>query len=166
MWPYYNSRIIAYIHAGEQVLIKARIGDWYRVHLLPDERGMIKSGFIHKSVLLDQREVKLEELGAFAIELKPENESGFSGELVSLKFKDADIRDVIICLCSIGRLNVVFDPDVSGKITLSLQDVPWDQALDVILKTFRLGKVIQGNVLRTAKRDTLLKKQEPISSIP
>lgn len=158
MWPYNNSRIIADIYAGDEVLIKARIGDWYRIHLLPDERGIIKSGFIHKNILIDQKEFPVEELGSFAIELKPEKEAGFSGDLVSIKFKDADIRDVIICLCSIGRLNVVFDPDVSGKITLNLHDVPWDQALDVILKTNHLGKEIQGNVLRAAKRETLLKK--------
>jgi len=157
MWPYKKSRIIAHIPAGGEVLIKARIGDWYRIHLIPDERNMIKSGFIHKNVLLDQKETQLEELVAFAIELNPESEPGFSGELVSLKFKDADIRDVIICLCSIGRLNVVFDPDVAGKITLRLQDVPWDQALDVILKTLHLGKDIQGNVLRAAKIENLLK---------
>lgn len=159
MWPDNNSRIISTIHAGEEVLIKARIGDWYRVHLLPDFRGIIKSGFIHKSVFLDQKEEELKELGAFAIEMKHREESNFSGEIVSLKFKDADIRDVIICLCSIGHMNVVFDPDVSGKITLSLHDVPWDQALDLILKTNHLGKEIQGNVLRAAKRDTLIKKQ-------
>jgi type II secretory pathway component HofQ len=155
MWPDKRSRIIAHIAAGDEVLIKARIGEWYRVHLLPDKRGIIKSGFIYKNVLMDQKDIHLEELGAFAIELKSKKEVGFSGELVSLKFKDADIRDVIICLCSIAQMNVVFDPDVSGKITLSLHDVPWDQALDVILKTNHLGKEIQGNVLRAAKRDTL-----------
>ena len=159
MWPDKQSRSIAHITAGDEVLIKARIGEWYRVHLLPDERGIIKSGFIHKNLLLDQKDIQLDELGAFTIELKPEKKVGFSGELVSMKFKDVDIRDVIICLCSIGRLNVVFDPDVSGKITLNLHDVPWDQALDVILKTNHLWKEIQGNVLRTAKRDTLIKKQ-------
>ncbi len=158
MWPYKDSRVITHLSRDEEVLIKARIGDWYRVHLLPDDRGMIKSGFIHKNVLSDRKEKKLKKLGAFAIEINPESEPGFSGELVSLKFKDADIRDVILCLCSIGRLNVVFDPDVSGKTTLSLHDVPWDQALDVILKTNHLGKEIKGNVLRAAKRDTLLKK--------
>jgi len=54
-------------------------------------------------------------------------EEKYSGEIISLKFKDADLRDVILFLADFAGLNVIFDPEVRGTITLNLQDVPWDQ---------------------------------------
>jgi type IV pilus assembly protein PilQ len=59
-------------------------------------------------------------------------------------------------------LNVIFDPEVRGTITLNLQDVPWDQALEIILKQHKLGKVIEGNVLRIAPVDVLSREDEEV----
>ncbi len=87
-------------------------------------------------------------------------EEAYSGEIVSLKFKDADLRDVVLYLADFADLNVVFDPDVKGIVTCNLTDVPWDQALDIVLRNNKMGKVIEGNVLRIAPMGTLTKEDE------
>jgi type IV pilus secretin PilQ/predicted competence protein len=84
----------------------------------------------------------------------------YSGEIISMKFKDADLRDVILYLGHFAGLNVVFDPDVRGTVTCDLQDVPWDQALDIILRLNKMGKTIDGNVLRIAPMAVLTREDE------
>ncbi len=84
----------------------------------------------------------------------------YSGDLISLKFKDADLRDVVLYLAEFASLNVVFDPDVRGTVTCNLQDVPWDQALDIVLRQNKMGKTIEGNVLRIAPIGVLTREEE------
>ncbi len=79
----------------------------------------------------------------------------YTGEPISLNFRDADIRDVIRLFADFTGLNFVVDPDVSGRITIVLHDVPWDQALDIILKNNGLGKVYELNVVRVATNQKL-----------
>ena len=86
----------------------------------------------------------------------------YAGEIISLKFKDADLRDVILYLGHFAGLNVVFDPDVRGTVTCDLQDVPWDQALDIILKLNKMGKTLEGNVLRIAPMAVLTREDEEL----
>ncbi len=89
-----------------------------------------------------------------------ENDQQYSGELISPRFKDADIRDVILSIGHFVDLNVVFDPDVSGTVTCDFTDVPWDQFIDIVLKQNKLGKTIEGNVLRVAPIGVLTREQE------
>ncbi len=63
----------------------------------------------------------------------------FTGEPVSLDFQNADLRAVLRTFARISGLNVVIDPQVDGVVDVFLTDIPWDQALDVILRTNRLG---------------------------
>jgi type IV pilus assembly protein PilQ len=79
----------------------------------------------------------------------------YSGELVSLELKDADLKDFFRLIGELSGLNIVLDPDVKGVLTIFLNDVPWDQALDVVLKNNSLGKQLEGNVLRIASNATL-----------
>jgi len=72
----------------------------------------------------------------------------YKGQKVSLEFKDADIRDVIRILAEVSGMNFVVDPKVKGTVTLRLRNVPWDKALDVILKTNRLGKIEEDGIIR------------------
>ena len=72
----------------------------------------------------------------------------YTGEPISLDLKDADIRDVLLTFSKLARLNMVIDPDVRGSVTVRLEDVPWDQALEVILKVNGLGYVLEGNIVR------------------
>jgi type IV pilus secretin PilQ/predicted competence protein len=83
----------------------------------------------------------------------------FTGEPISLELKDADIKDVLRTFAKITGLNVVVDPDVSGSVTVNLENVPWDQALDIILKINRLGYTVENNVLRVARMDRLTQEK-------
>jgi type IV pilus secretin PilQ/predicted competence protein len=83
----------------------------------------------------------------------------FTGEPISLELKDADIKDVLRTFAKITGLNVVVDPDVSGSVTVNLVDVPWDQALDIILRINRLGYAVENNVLRVAKMERLTQEK-------
>ena len=67
---------------------------------------------------------------------------------------------MVLYLADFAGLNVVFDPGVRGSVTVDLEDVPWDQALDLILKINKMGKIIEGNVLRIAPIDILTEEQK------
>jgi type IV pilus assembly protein PilQ len=77
-------------------------------------------------------------------------ERQYTGELISLDFKDGDIQDIFRLFADISGLNIVVQPGVTGRITLKLVEVPWDQALELILKTNKLGYAVEGNVIRIA----------------
>jgi len=86
--------------------------------------------------------------------------SKYSGEMISPKFKDADLRDVVLWLAERVSLNVTFDPEVRGRVTGTFVDVPWDQYLDIILKNNKLGRVLEGNVLRIAPLNVLAEEEK------
>jgi len=74
-----------------------------------------------------------------------------AGETISLDLKDADLKDVLRTFAQLARLNIAIDPEVKGSVTVRLHDVPWDQALAVILQVNGLGYVLEGNVLRVGE---------------
>jgi type IV pilus secretin PilQ/predicted competence protein len=74
----------------------------------------------------------------------------FTGHPISLDFKDGDLQDIFRLFADISGLNIVVNPGVAGKVTLKLNEVPWDQALDLILKANGLGYTLEGNVIRIA----------------
>jgi type IV pilus assembly protein PilQ len=84
----------------------------------------------------------------------------FTGEPISVNLKDVDLKDFFRLIHEISGLNVVLDPDVKGNLTIVLDDVPWDQALDIVLKNNDLTRQLDGNVLRIATVDTLRKEAE------
>jgi type IV pilus assembly protein PilQ len=84
----------------------------------------------------------------------------FTGEPISVDLKDVDLRDFFRLIHEISGLNVVVDPNVKGSLTIDLSDVPWDQALDIVLKNNDLEKQLDGNVLRIATQATLRKEAE------
>jgi len=79
----------------------------------------------------------------------------YVGEPISLNLKDADIKDVLRSFAEISGLNVVVQPGVRGTVTVSLEAVPWDQALEQILKINNLGYELDGNIMRIAPRSVL-----------
>ena len=81
------------------------------------------------------------------VELKEEDEFGYSGERLSLNFQKIDVRSALQVIADFTGLNIVTSDTVKGSLTLRLQDVPWDQALDLILKTKGLAKREKGNVV-------------------
>jgi len=84
----------------------------------------------------------------------------YSGRRISLDFKDVDIADVLRLIAEVSDLNVIAGDEVAGKVTIRLVDVPWDQALDIILLTKGLGFMRIGNVLRIAPNDVIAQEEE------
>jgi type IV pilus assembly protein PilQ len=84
----------------------------------------------------------------------------YTGEPISVNLKDVDLKDFFRLIHEISGLNVVLDPDVKGNLTIVLDDVPWDQALDIVLKNNTLSRQLDGNVLRIATMETLRKEAE------
>jgi type IV pilus assembly protein PilQ len=84
----------------------------------------------------------------------------YSGRRISLDFKDVEVDDVLRLIAEVSELNVIAGDEVNGQVTIRLVDVPWDQALDVILLTKGLGFVRVGNVLRIAPNDVLKTEEE------
>jgi type IV pilus assembly protein PilQ len=74
----------------------------------------------------------------------------YFGEPISMSLKDADVREVLRSFARISGLNVVIQPGVKGTVTVELESVPWDQALDQILKINNLGYELDGNIMRIA----------------
>ncbi|MGC2184311.1 MAG: AMIN domain-containing protein, partial [Terriglobales bacterium] len=84
----------------------------------------------------------------------------YTGEPISVNLKDVDLKDFFRLIHEISGLNVVLDPNVKGTLTIVLDDVPWDQALDIVLKNNDLSRQLEGNVLRIATVDTMRKEAE------
>ena len=84
----------------------------------------------------------------------------YTGEPISVNLKDVDLKDFFRLIHEISGLNIVLDPNVRGTLTLVLDDVPWDQALDVVLHNNGLGRELEGNILRIAALDTFRKEAE------
>jgi type IV pilus secretin PilQ/predicted competence protein len=86
-------------------------------------------------------------------------ERKFTGHPVSLDFQGADLRAVLRTFSEISGLNIVIDPAVQGTVDVALRDVPWDQALDIILAANKLGYIIDGTIVRIAPLNVLADEQ-------
>src|SRR4030066_641161 len=93
-------------------------------------------------------------------EFVPVTDNKYSGKKISLDFQDADIVPIFRLLADISGYNIVVSPEVKGKLTMKLLNVPWDQALDIILKTFSLGKTVENNIIRIAPHAAFAKESE------
>ncbi len=87
-------------------------------------------------------------------------EKQYIGRRISLDFKDVDIADVLRLIAEVSELNVIAGDDVKGKVTVRLVEVPWDQALDVVLLTKGLGFMRVGNILRIAPSVEIQQEEE------
>jgi type IV pilus assembly protein PilQ len=86
--------------------------------------------------------------------------SRYTGRRIDLDFKDADIHNILRLMSEIGNVNIVTSDEVQGNVTIRMRNVPWDQALDVVLRAKGLGKVRRGNLIRVALSATLEKERE------
>lgn len=85
---------------------------------------------------------------------------GYTGRRITLDFHDIEIRNLLRLIADVSKKNIVVADDVGGKVTVSLRNVPWDQALDLVLKSKGLGKEEMGNIIRIAKFDQIAKEQQ------
>src|SRR5262249_23753088 len=83
----------------------------------------------------------------------------FTGNPVSLDFQGADLRAVLRTFAEISGLNIVIEPAVQGTVDVALRDVPWDQALDIILRANKLGYIVDGTIVRIAPLSVLADEQ-------
>lgn len=90
------------------------------------------------------------------------NTGRYTGEPISVNLKDVDLKDFFRLIHEISGLNVILDPGVTGSLTIVLDDVPWDQALAIVLQNNSLQCQLSGNVLRIALPDTLRKEADAI----
>ncbi|MFC5921587.1 type IV pilus secretin PilQ [Neisseria weixii] len=84
----------------------------------------------------------------------------FNGRKISLDFQDVEVRTILQILSKESGVNIVASDTVNGKMTLSLKDVPWDQALDLVMQARNLDMRRQGNIINIAPRDELLAKDK------
>ncbi|MBI5634920.1 MAG: type IV pilus secretin PilQ [Nitrospirae bacterium] len=91
-------------------------------------------------------------------------EGDFAGKKISLDFQDADIIPIFRLLGDVSGYNIVVNPEVKGKITLKLINVPWDQALDIIMRTFHLSKIVDGNIIRVLPTTAVAKELDEIKT--
>lgn len=90
---------------------------------------------------------------------QPSRTARWRGERIDIELQDAPIKDVLLLFSDIGRVNIIAGRDVEGSVTMKLTAVPWDQALDIILRSLSLGMVREGNVIRVATAEALDSEQ-------
>jgi type IV pilus assembly protein PilQ len=100
------------------------------------------------------------------LNLKEDAAPRYTGEKIALDFYDTDIKNVFRILREVGNVNFAVDKDVTGKVTLTLAEpVAWDQVLDLVLKMNKLGKTVDGNVIRIATNKTLEEEEKTRQSM-
>ncbi len=115
-----------------------------------------------KELVVDQPKGAVPAAGEFVPGKLPEaalEKPAYTGQKISLVFDDADIRNILQLIGDVSGLNILASNDVKGTITLRLIDVPWDQALDLVLETADLGKLQDGNVVRIMPSKKLRERQ-------
>jgi type IV pilus assembly protein PilQ len=104
----------------------------------------------------------------FVVEVKPQRVDptkltqgpGYNGQKLSLNFQNIEVRSLLQVIADFTNFNIVTSDSVAGSVTLRLQDVPWDQALDIILQAKGLGMRKAGNVLWIAPKDEIVAKEK------
>jgi type IV pilus secretin PilQ/predicted competence protein len=128
------------------------------------EEAPKKGNVAAKAEKVDAKEAP-EEMSDLEVQQLLGDTARYTGKLISLDLQDTDIDNALRIIAEVSNLNIVASEDVVGKVTLRLTDVPWDQALDVILKTHGLDKVREGNVMRIAPIEKLRTERELLKQV-
>lgn len=136
-----------------QTVTTFQVGDRVRMVIEP------KGAWEHSAYQSDDQfvvEVKEQKVDPAKLTQGP----GYNGEKLSLNFQNIEVRSLLQVIADFTNFNIVTSDSVSGAVTLRLQDVPWDQALDIILQAKGLGMRKNGNVLWIAPRDEIIAKEK------
>lgn len=109
--------------------------------------------------------IELQPLTQAEIKEREETEPTFSGERISLSFQSVDVRSVIQIIADVAEINIVADESVSGEMALRLDNVPWDQALDIIMKAKGLDKYQEGDVIFIDTLDGVSERESAKSKV-
>ncbi|MBP4044643.1 type IV pilus secretin PilQ [Chromobacterium violaceum] len=134
----------------------ANLGGNIRVTVIPQGDWEYSSYQTDGKLVVEVRRPALETAGAAAG--KPQ----YKGDKLSLNFQNIEVRTVLQVIAEFTGLNVVTSDSVTGNITLRLKDVPWDQALDLILQSKGLDQRRNGNIIQIAPRDELLARDKQV----
>ncbi len=136
-----------------QLISTTQIGD--RVRMVVEPKGQWEHSAYQSDnqFVLEVRQLKIDPT-------KLTQGPGYSGEKLSLNFQNIEVRSLLQVIADFTNFNVVTSDSVSGAVTLRLKDVPWDQALDIILQAKGLGMRKNGNVLWIAPKDELAAKEK------
>ena len=96
----------------------------------------------------------------FAADVPGSGAKQYTGHPINFDFEDADLRAVLRVFANESGLNMIIDPQVQGRVNVLLNDVPWDQALEQILRANKLGYTVEGNILRVAPLSVLSTEQK------
>jgi len=119
--------------------------------LIPDQE---LSEFEHAGTLAGDRDAQA---------IFPGMDANYTGALISIDLQDADVEQVLRLINEVAGYNLIMDPEVTGRISMQLENVPWDQALDLVLIQQGLGKVQVGNILRISTIERLRAESKMIS---
>lgn len=136
-----------------QTVTTFQVGD--RVRMVIEPKGQ----WVHSAYQTDEQ---------FVVEVKPVKVDtskltqgpGYSGQKLSLNFQNIEVRSLLQVIADFTNFNIITSDSVTGSVTLRLQDVPWDQALDIILQAKGLGMRKTGNVLWIAPKDEINAKEK------
>jgi type IV pilus assembly protein PilQ len=134
----------------------AKFAERPEVNLLPQSSAAMQAGAVPTQPAINLAAEQKAQMGQQPLGTGAK----YTGEPISVNLKDVDLKDFFRLIHEISGLNVVLDPNVKGTLTIVLDDVPWDQALDIVLKNNDLARQLEGNVLRIATVDTLRKEAE------
>ncbi|HEY6080827.1 MAG TPA: type IV pilus secretin PilQ [Polyangiaceae bacterium] len=119
----------------------------------------VVSGFVPEAV---ETRSDGSQAGAFGPSVlgQAQERRAFAGRRIDLDLKDADVHNVLRLLADVGQVNIVTADNVAGSVTIRMRNVPWDQALDIVLQSKNLGMVRQANMIRVAPLADLEKERE------
>ena len=117
----------------------------------------VVSGFAPEAV---ETRIDPGQTGAFGPTVLGQERRNFAGRRIDLDLKDADIHNVLRLLADVGQVNIVTADNVTGSVSIRMRNVPWDQALDIVLQSKNLGMVRQANMIRVAPLADLEKERE------
>lgn len=136
-----------------QTVTTFQVGDRVRMVIEP------KGDWVHSAYQSDEQfvvEVSKQKVDTTKLTQGP----GYSGQKLSLNFQNIEVRSLLQVIADFTNFNIITSDSVTGAVTLRLQDVPWDQALDIILQAKGLGKRKTGNVIWIAPNDEILAKEK------
>jgi type IV pilus assembly protein PilQ len=108
----------------------------------------------------EREEAKTKEAQLFAARGEVVGAKRYMGRRISLDLQDADLVNVLRLFGELANLNIILSPDVKGKVTVRLVNIPWDQAMEIVLKMNGLGYVFEDNILRIASQGALAKEAD------
>ncbi len=136
-----------------QTILAAQVGNKVRLIVTPKGNWEHSAYQSDNQFVLEVREIKVDPS-------KLTQGPGYSGEKLSLNFQNIEVRSLLQVIADFTSFNIVTSESVSGSLTLRLKDVPWDQALDIILQSKGLGMRKTGNVILVAPQDELSAREK------